>query len=137
MADKILQLEIVTPRRVVFKGEVTSLSAPGVVGGFQVLYDHAPLLSSLKIGEVKIKEASGTEFHYAISGGFVEVRDNHIILLAETAERTDEIDAERAKASRDRAQKRITERKSDIDFERARFALYRALNRLKIAGVNL
>ena len=136
MTDKIFQLEIVTPRRVVFKGEVTSFSAPGVVGGFQVLYNHAPLLSSLKIGEVKIKEASGTEFHYAISGGFVEVRENHILLLAETAERTDEIDAERAKASRDRAQKRMTEKKSDIDFERARFALYRALNRLKIAGVN-
>jgi F-type H+-transporting ATPase subunit epsilon len=136
MADKILQLEIVTPRRVVFKGEVTSFSAPGVVGGFQVLYNHAPLLSSLKIGEVKIKEASGTEFHYAISGGFVEVRENHILLLAETAERTDEIDAERAKASRDRAQKRMAEKKSDIDFERARLALYRALNRLKIAGVN-
>ena len=136
MADKILQLEILTPRRVVFKGEVTSFTAPGVVGGFQVLYDHAPLLSSLKIGEVKIKEASGTEFHYAISGGFVEVRVNHILLLAETAERIDEIDAERAKASRDRAQKRMAEKKSDIDFERARLALYRALNRLKIAGVN-
>ena len=136
MADKILQLEIVTPRRVVFKGEVTSFSAPGVVGGFQVLYNHAPLLSSLKIGEVKIKEGSGTEFHYAISGGFVEVRENHILLLAETAERTDEIDAERAKASRDRARKRMEEKKPDIDFERARLALYRALNRLKIAGVN-
>jgi F-type H+-transporting ATPase subunit epsilon len=136
MADKILQLEIVTPRRVVFKGEVTSFSAPGVVGGFQVLYNHAPMLSSLKIGEVKIKDASGTEFHYAISGGFVEVRENHVLLLAETAERTDEIDAQRAKSSRDRAQKRMAEKKSDIDFERARFALYRALNRLKIAGVN-
>jgi F-type H+-transporting ATPase subunit epsilon len=136
MTDKILQLEIVTPRRVVFKGEVTSFSAPGVVGGFQVLYDHAPLLSSLKIGEVKIKEVSGTEFHYAISGGFVEVRENHVLLLAETAERIDEIDAERAKASRDRAQKRMAEKKPDIDFERARLALYRALNRLKIAGVN-
>jgi F-type H+-transporting ATPase subunit epsilon len=136
MTDKIFQLEIVTPRRVVFKGEVTSFSAPGVVGGFQVLYDHAPLLSSLKIGEVKIKDASGTEFHYAISGGFVEVRENHVLLLAETAERTDEIDAQRAKSSRDRAQKRMAEKKSDIDFERARFALYRALNRLKIAGVN-
>lgn len=136
MADKILQLEIVTPRRVVFKGEVTSFSAPGVVGGFQVLYNHAPLLSSLEIGEVKIKEVGGTEFHYAISGGFVEVRENHILLLAETAERTDEIDAERAKASRDRAQKRMAEKKPDIDFERARLALYRALNRLKIAGVN-
>jgi F-type H+-transporting ATPase subunit epsilon len=136
MEDKTLHVEIVTPKRVVFKGEVTSFSAPGVVGGFQVLYNHAPLLSSLKIGEVKIKESSGTEFHYAISGGFVEVLENHILLLAETAERTDEIDAVRAKASRDRAQKRMSEKKQDIDFERARLALYRALNRLKIAAMN-
>ena len=137
MEDKILQLEIVTPRRIIFKGDVTSFSAPGIVGGFQVLYNHAPLLSTLKIGEVKIKESGGSEFHYAISGGFVEVRENNILLLAETAERTDEIDAERAKASRDRAQKRMAEKKPEVDFERARLALYRALNRLKIAGVNM
>ena len=136
MTDKILHLEIVTPRRIVFKGEVTSFSAPGTVGGFQVLYNHAPLLSSLLIGEVKIKEASGSESRYAISGGFVEVRENQILLLAETAERIDEIDIERAKASRERAKKRMTEKKPDIDFERARLAFYRAVNRLKIAGVS-
>jgi F-type H+-transporting ATPase subunit epsilon len=136
MADKTLHVEIVTPKRVAFKGEVTSFSAPGVVGGFQVLYNHAPLLSSLKIGEVKVTEVSGTEIRYAISGGFVEIRDNKVLLLAETAERVDEIDADRAKASRDRAQKRIAEKKHEIDIERARLALYRALNRLKIAGLN-
>jgi F-type H+-transporting ATPase subunit epsilon len=135
MADKTLHVEIVTPKRVVYKGEVTSFSAPGVVGGFQVLYNHAPLLSSLKIGEVKITDVTGTEVHYAISGGFVEIRDNKVLLLAETAERVDEIDTERAKSSRDRAQKRIEEKKQEIDVERARLALYRALNRLKIAGV--
>jgi F-type H+-transporting ATPase subunit epsilon len=136
IADKTFHLEIITPKRVVFKGEITSFSAPGVEGGFQVLHSHAPMLASLKIGEVKITEASGTEFHYAISGGFVEVRDNKVVLLAETAERTDEIDTERAKAARDRAQKRIAEKKHDTDIERAKGALYRALNRLKISGVN-
>jgi F-type H+-transporting ATPase subunit epsilon len=136
MTDKTLHLEIVTPRRIVFKGEVTSFSAPGTIGGFQVLYNHAPLLSSLLIGEVKIKEANGSESRYAVSGGFVEVRENQILLLAETAERIDEIDIERAKASRDRAKKRMAEKKPDIDFERARLAFYRAVNRLKTAGVN-
>jgi len=136
MEDKTFHLEIVTPKRVVFKGEITSFSAPGVEGGFQVLHSHAPMLSSLKIGEVKITESSGTEFKYAVSGGFVEVRDNKVVLLAETAERTDEIDVERAKAARDRAQQRIAEKKRDIDVERAKLALYRALNRLKISGVN-
>ena len=136
MADKTFHLEIVTPKRIVFKGEVTSFSAPGVEGGFQVLHSHAPLLSSVKIGKVQISEASGTEFQYAISGGFVEVRDNKVILLAETAERTDEIDLERVKAARDRAQKRIAEKDPDTDIDRAKLALYRALNRLKIASVN-
>ncbi len=89
-----------------------------------------------KLASVKIKEVNGSESHYAISGGFVEVRENNILLLAETAERIDEIDEERAIASRDRAKKRMTERKPDIDFERARLAFYRAINRLKIAGVN-
>jgi F-type H+-transporting ATPase subunit epsilon len=136
MSDKSFHLEIVTPRRIVFKGEVTSFSAPGVDGGFQVLHSHAPLLASVKIGKVKISETSGTESHYAISGGFVEVRENNVILLAETAERTDEIDVERVKAARDRALKRIAEKYPDTDIERAKLALYRALNRLKIAGVN-
>jgi F-type H+-transporting ATPase subunit epsilon len=136
MADKSFHLEIITPKRVVFKGEITSFSAPGVDGGFQVLHSHAPMLALLTIGEVKITEASGTEFKYAVSGGFVEVRDNKVVLLAETAERTDEIDAERAKAARDRAQGRIAEKKHDTDIERAKLALLRALNRLKIAGVN-
>ena len=136
MADKSFHLEIVTPKRIVFKGEVTSFSAPGVDGGFQVLHSHAPLLASVTIGKVKIIETSGTESHYAISGGFVEVRENKVILLAETAERTDEIDVERVKAARDRALKRLAEKYPDTDIERAKLALYRALNRLKIAGAN-
>jgi F-type H+-transporting ATPase subunit epsilon len=110
MADKTFHLEIVTPKRIVFKGEATSFSAPGVNGGFQVLHSHAPLLASVKIGKVKIIETSGTESHYAISGGFVEVRENNVILLAETAERTDEIDVERVKAARDRAVKRLAKK---------------------------
>jgi F-type H+-transporting ATPase subunit epsilon len=136
MADKTFHLEIVTPKRIVFKGEVTSFSAPGVDGGFQVLHSHAPLLASVKIGKVKISAVGGNEVHYAISGGFVEVRENKVILLAETAERADEIDVDRVKAARDRALKRLAEKYPKIDIERAKLALYRALNRLKIAGVN-
>jgi F-type H+-transporting ATPase subunit epsilon len=136
MAEKTFHLEIVTPKRIVFKGEVTSFSAPGLDGGFQVLHSHAPLLASVKIGKVKIIEASGTESLYAISGGFVEVRENKVILLAETAERSNEIDVERVKAARDRALKRIAEKYPQTDIERAKLALYRALNRLKIVDVN-
>jgi len=133
MAEKLFQLEIVTPKKTVFKDQVQSFSAPGVVGGFQVLQSHAALLSTIKIGEVKVLDTGGKEWKYATSGGFVEVRDNKVILLAETAERTDEIDVKRADASRERAEKRISEKKIETSAERAKVALHRALNRLKVA----
>jgi F-type H+-transporting ATPase subunit epsilon len=134
MAEKTFRLEIITPRKVVFSGDVISFSAPGIVGGFQVLYNHAPLLSAIGIGEVKVVDANGAEQRYATSGGFVEVRENKVVVLAETAERADEIDVQRAQAARDRAQKRIAEKKLDTDIERARLALARALNRLRVSS---
>lgn len=133
MAEKAFTLEIVTPKKLVFSGEITSFSAPGVVGGFQVLKNHAPLLSSIGVGEVKLVDLAGNESRYAASGGVVEVHDNKVVMLAETAERSDEIDVVRAQAARDRARKRLAEKKSEIDVDRARLALFRALNRLKVA----
>lgn len=133
MADKNFNLDIVTPTKVVFSGEVQSFSAPGMVGGFQVLLNHAPLLSSIKVGRVKIVDSSGKEMQYATSGGFVEVNANKVILLAETAERSDEIDVKRAEEAKRRANERL-EKRANVDEERARGALVRALNRLKIAG---
>ncbi len=133
MADQSFQLEIVTPKKVVFQGIVTSFSAPGVVGGFQVLRSHAPLLSSITIGEVKLIDEQGRESRYATSGGFVEVHENKVVLLAETAERSDEIDLNRAEGARDRAQQRIAEKRIETDLDKTRAALQRALNRLKVA----
>ena len=134
MAEKTFHLEIVTPRKIIFSAEVESFSAPGVVGGFQVLKSHAPLLSSIQVGEVKVIDTAGKESRYATSGGFVEVHENKVVMLAETAERVDEIDVQRAQQSRDRAQKRLAEKRPDTDVERARVALARALNRLKVIG---
>jgi F-type H+-transporting ATPase subunit epsilon len=134
MPDKAFRLEIVTPKKVVFNGDVTSFSAPGVVGSFQVLKSHAPLLSSTTVGVVKVVDAAGGETRYATSGGFVEVREDKVVMLAETAERSDTIDVGRAEAARDRAKKRLEGMRGEIDVERARFALHRALNRLKVAG---
>jgi F-type H+-transporting ATPase subunit epsilon len=134
MAEKSFILEIVTPRKMAFKGEVTSFSAPGLLGGFQVLYNHAPLLSVLQVGEVKFSDTNGNEVRYATSGGFVEVKENRVVLLAETAERADEIDLQRAKSAQTRAHERLSSKKKDIDVDRARAALARAVNRLKISG---
>jgi F-type H+-transporting ATPase subunit epsilon len=132
--DKQFDLQIVTPRRVVYSAKVESFSAPGVMGGFQVLHSHAPLLSILKVGQVKIRDAEGKELHYATSGGFVEVHNNVVVMLADTAERSDEIDVDRAKASVVRAENRIAEKQSGVDIDRARVSLSRAMNRLKVSG---
>lgn len=134
MSEKTFKLEIVTPQKIVFNDVVQSFTAPGTIGSFQVLYNHAPLLSSIIIGPVKIVDKRGDALHYATSGGFVEVRENHVVALAETAERSDQIDADRARAARDRALKRLAEKKAETDLARARAALARALNRLKVAG---
>ena len=86
MYEKAFELEIITPSKIVFKDEATSLSAPGVQGGFQILFDHAPFLSALEVGEIKVKDKAGNDTRYATSGGFVEVNRNHVVVLAESVE---------------------------------------------------
>ena len=133
MVGKIFTLEIVTPKKIVFSGDVESFSAPGALGGFQVLYNHAPLLSVIEVGELKFTDANGAESRYATSGGFIDVLKNHVTMLAETAERAEEIDVVRAEVAKERAAKRLADRSSETDLDRARVALTRALNRLRIA----
>jgi F-type H+-transporting ATPase subunit epsilon len=134
MFDKPFKLEIITPSRAAFTGEAMGVSAPGVEGGFQVLRNHAALLSSLEPGRLKILQADGSEVYYATSGGVLEVFDNTVLVLAETAERADEIDVDRARAARERAEGRLRARDPEVDVERAELALRRALNRLRVAG---
>ena len=134
MADKKFQLDIVTPAKTVFTGEVQSFTAPGVIGNFQVLFNHAPLLSAIGIGEIKVTDVVGKVLRFATTGGFVEVKSNKVIVLAESAESEEEINIERAEKSKQRANDRLTKKQSDTDVERARVALNRAINRLKIAS---
>jgi F-type H+-transporting ATPase subunit epsilon len=134
MYEKPFTLEVVAPDRIVFSGQVTSFSAPGVEGGFQVLFDHAPFLTALTVGEIKIKAPEGTDTHYAVSGGFVEVRNNKVVALVETAEQAGDIDVKRAQAARDRAEERLHSIVTEFNRERARASLERALNRLRIAA---
>ena len=133
MTVKTFKLEIITPRKVVFTGDVTSFTAPGTVGYFQVLYDHAPFISALAIGKVKLQDSNDKEIQYSTSGGFVEIKDNKVVMLTDSIESAAEIDVKRAESAKDRAQKRLAEKSVDVDVERARAALARALNRLRIA----
>ena len=134
IAEELLKLEILTPQKSIFSGYVESFTAPGTSGGFQILHDHAPFLTTITIGEVKVREADGNELLYSTSGGFVDVSNNTITFLADTLEQKDEIDIDRAKAAKTRAEERLTKKEEGIDIARARSALARAINRLRIAG---
>ncbi|MBE3588635.1 MAG: F0F1 ATP synthase subunit epsilon [Thermoanaerobacteraceae bacterium] len=130
MADKTQRLEIVTPERKVFSGDVRFVVVPGVEGELGFLPDHAPLVSALAIGVVRVQQ-EGKTFKVAISGGFVEVRNSRVTVLARTAEREDEIDRARAEAAKARAEQRLAAKTADIDVVRAELALKRAMARLK------
>ena len=131
---KELKVEIVTPSKIAFEGNVKSITIPGTKGTFQVLFNHAPLMSSFEIGFIKIEDESETTTNYAASGGTVEVLNNKVIVLAESFESKEEIDLKRAEEAHNRAKKRIKKESSEsnIDFDRAEFALKRAINRIKL-----
>lgn len=128
-------LEVVTPERVAYSGPVSSLQAPGSEGSFGVLAGHIPLLTALQIGRLRFVEEGGSEVQMAVSGGFVEVGRTQVAVLAEAAERLEEIDIERAKASRRRAEERLARvQEEQVDVARAQAALARAVNRIRIGS---
>ena len=133
MADR-LTLELATPMRLVVAETVDEVIAPGSLGYFGVLPGHAPFLGTLGIGEL-IYRVGREERHLALVGGFAEVRGDKVIILADSADRPDEIDRARAARSRERAERRLAGGAQDeIDFARAQAALARALARLHVAG---
>ena len=127
-----IHLEIVTAERVVLSDEVDQINAPTKDGRVGILPRHAPLLTILDVGELDIIKA-GERTPFAISGGFMEVLPNRVTILADTAERADEIDEARAEAARRRAEEQIAQRQSDHDIALAEAELRRALIRLKVA----
>lgn len=125
--------QILTPEGSIFDDEVTGVRIPGEMGSFEVKTLHANIISSLSIGEILVRKADGGEQHFAVTGGFVEVVDNNLTLLAEAAEPVKEIDVERAKEAKQRAQQRLESDDKNIDKERAKKALKRAENRIKLS----
>ena len=133
MADKI-QLEVVTPERRVLAEPVDMVTVPGLGGELGILPGHTPLISQLQTGVLAYVQ-DGKSFPLHVSGGFVEVRDDHVSVLAEIAERPDEIDASRAKLSREKFEKQLNAWSgSDEDLEAARLEFDRSVVRLQLAG---
>lgn len=127
-----LQVEIVAPDRRVFQGEARGVQAPGIEGSFEVLYNHAPMIAAFEVGSIRVRTAAGEEVYFATSGGVVEVIDNHVTVLAETAEPVSEIDVERARAAEERALQRLEEAEEADERTGAERDLERARNRLRI-----
>lgn len=135
--EKKLTCEVVTPDRVVFSGEVDMVVAPGVQGELGVLPLHAPFLTQLAVGELRVrfeKEGRAVEDYFAVHGGFMEVFEDRVTVLAPAAELAREIDLERAKKARERAAERLKAAEKDgADLLRAEAAAHRARQRIKTA----
>jgi F-type H+-transporting ATPase subunit epsilon len=127
-----IRLDIVTAERMVFSEDVDLVVAPGVEGELGILPHHTPLMTMLQPGELRVKKG-GEEVSLAVSGGFLEVRPDRVIVLADAAERADEIDLARAEEAKRRAQERLSQHIPDIDAARADAALRRSLARISVA----
>ena len=127
-----MRLEIVTAERVVYSDDVNVLVAPGIDGELGILPHHAPLLTSLKPGEIRVLK-DGEESYIVVGGGFMEVMANKVTILADTAEHAEEINEERAEAAVRLAQERMDSRASDLDLENAVASLRRSQARLRVA----
>ena len=127
-----LQLEIVSPERRAFTDEVDEVIVPGIDGQLGILPHHTRLITALGTGELRIKKG-GTEQSLLISGGFVEVRPDKVVVMADLAEHSDEIDESRAAEARKRAEAELEEARDPVDIARVRAALQTALMRERIA----
>ncbi|ATF15999.1 F0F1 ATP synthase subunit epsilon [Brevibacillus porteri] len=128
-----MTVEVVTPERVVYSGQAEMVIARGLQGEIGIMPNHVPLVTPLKTAPVRIKTEGDKEVKMAVSGGFMEVRGDKVTILAETAELPGDIDVERAKAAKERAEKRLAEKYAELDVKRAERALQRAMARLDVA----
>ena len=128
-----IDLQIVTPDRLIVQDQVDEVEVPGAEGYFGVLPGHTPMLAALAVGELWYRK--GQEKTYlSIAFGFAEVLPDRVTILARLAERAEEIDPERPEAAKRRAEERLAQPKSDLDYERARVALMKSLVRLQVSG---
>lgn len=128
----MIQLTIVTPERSLVSEQVDEIQIPGAGGYLGVLPGHAPLFTELKVGELSYRKGNNWT-SLVVAWGFAEVLPDQVRVLAETAERANEIDVDRAMKAKDRAEQRLTKGGDDVDYDRARIALQRALIRIQVA----
>ena len=126
-----IELQIVTPDKLLVREQVDEVEIPGIEGYFGVLPGHTPMLASLTVGEMWYRKGQ-ERFYLGVAFGFAEVLPDRVTILAQMAERPEDIDVGRAEAAKKRAEARITQLKSDVDYDRARAALMKSLMRLQL-----
>ena len=140
MAENKLQLSIVTPERLVLSEDVDQVNVPGVEGDLGILYDHAPILTTMRAGRFSyelVGEKGRETINMIVSGGYLEVTDNRVIVLAEAVEFLDEIDKGRAQASLAKAEKALSNPDlTDDEFTEAQNRLFRAIARIEPTEMN-
>jgi len=129
----MLQVDIVTPQHLAYQAEAQSVTLPGAVGPFQVLVNHAPIISALEIGAIKVIDSDGREHHYATNGGFAEVKKNVVSIVVETAEEASAIDVARAQRSLEKAEQRLEHLTNLAERAAEKQVVARATNRIKVA----
>lgn len=135
MSNRTYRLDIITPeRRLLSDDQVVSIVAPTYDGYIGVLADHAPLMTELGIGKLDVTRADDSTRAFAVAGGFIEVLDNVVTVLADVAEADSEIDVDRAEQARRRAEEQLKAHNSEIDIEVVRVEMMRALNRLTVGS---
>lgn len=130
----MLKFKIVTPEKTIYENEIFQVTIPTMEGEITILPNHIPLISVLKAGDLRFKDSNG-EQHMAVSGGFVEVRGkNQIVVLADHAQRVEDIDIEKAEEARMRAQEQMEKLKNsqDVDYAKLQAVFDRELNKLKV-----
>ncbi|PSL45773.1 ATP synthase F1 subcomplex epsilon subunit [Salsuginibacillus halophilus] len=125
-------VDVVTPDGHVYNGDVNMVSARAQSGELGILPRHIPMVAPLSVGSVRLKDGSNVKL-VAVSGGFIEVRSDRVTILAEAAEMPSDIDVARARAAKERAERRVAASQEEVDFKRAQLALKRALTRLEVA----
>jgi F-type H+-transporting ATPase subunit epsilon len=128
----MIKLDIVTPDKKVFEGEIKSLVAPGIDGEFGILPGHAPFATALAPGVVELKKPDNTQELMAVSGGYIEVAHDSAVLLVETVDKAGEFDIERIKRNKEEQEKLLKSKtQQDVDYDRIQLELVREMSRLK------
>lgn len=133
MNDKLLYLEIVTPSRIIFSGYVKSVTVPGELGSFQILYNHAPIISNLSIGELKVVNDKEESEYYAANGGFVMVMKNRVTVISDSIQKAQEIDVNKAKDDLIKTKNELEAKRKSGNVEELEKKIAQLKNQIKVS----